>query len=177
MTLMDSLFAAAGTLTIAFCAQLDSSQNPDSAAQIVREGAFDLNMGADEALPFFTPEGERIWVDGWDPKPVYPPQKDVAFQANAVFRLDGHGEHSIWTILEANSKDRIAEYVYVVEGERVSRVRVQIEPLTGNRCKVHVRYVHTAISEKGLRFIATVTEAAYVQKMRDWQQSVSAAIR
>lgn len=176
MTLLASLFAA-GALAIASSSQSDSLRDPDHKAQIVREGEFELNMDSDKALPFFTPEGERIWVNGWDPKPVYPPQKDVAFQANAVFRLDGHGDQSIWTILEANLKDHIAEYVYVVEDERVSRVRVQIEPLTGNRCKVHVRYVHTAISEKGLRFIASVTEAAYVQKMLDWQRMVSAAIR
>ena len=177
MTLMSSLLAAASALTMAFCTQHDSSQNPDSAPQIIREGAFDLHMDADKALPFFTPEGERTWVDGWDPKPVYPVQKGVAFQANAVFRLDGDGGQSIWTILEANVKDHVAEYVYVVEGERLSRVRVQIEPLTESHCRVHVRYVHTAISEKGLHFVATVTEAAYVQKMKDWQRMVSAAIR
>ena len=151
--------------------------NPKSAAQIIRDGSFELNMNADKALPFFTPEGERTWVNGWDPKPVYPAQEDVAFQANAVFRLDGHGDQSIWTILEANLKDHIAEYVYVVEGERVSRVRVKIAPLTENRCRVHVRYVHTAISEKGLHFIAALTEAAYAQKMQDWQGLISAPIR
>jgi hypothetical protein len=151
--------------------------DPKSAAQVTRDGSFELNMNADKALPFFTPQGERTWVNGWDPRPVYPAQEDVAFQANAVFRLDGHGDQSIWTILEANLKDHIAEYVYVVEGERVSRVRVRIEPATESRCRVHVRYVHTAISEKGLHFICTVTEAAYEQKMRDWQQMVSAATR
>ena len=36
---------------------------------------------------------------------------------------------------------------------------------------------HTAISEKGLHFIATITEEAYAQKMRDWQRMVAAAIR
>jgi hypothetical protein len=151
--------------------------DPKSAAQITRDGSFELNMNADKALPFFTPEGERTWVNGWDPKPVYPPQKDVAFQANAVFRLDADGDRSIWTILEASLKDHVAEYVCVVEGERLSRVRVRIEPVTESRCRVHVRYVHTAISEKGLYFIASVTESAYAQKMQDWQRMVTGAIR
>jgi hypothetical protein len=173
MTLLASLFAV-GALAVASNSQSNSLRDPDPRAQIVREGAFELNIDADKALPFFTPEGERTWVNGWDPKPVYPPRRDVAFQPNAVFRLDGHGDRSIWTILEANPKGHIAEYVYVVEGERVSRVRVQIEPLTESRCKVHVRYVHTAISEKGLHFIATLTKAAYAQKMLDWQRMVSA---
>jgi hypothetical protein len=41
-------------------------------------------------------------VKGWNPKPVYPPQAEVAFQANAVFRVDQAGERSLWTIIEAD---------------------------------------------------------------------------
>lgn len=65
----------------------------------------------------------------------------------------------------------------MVEGERLSRVRVQIEPLSEQRCRVLVHYVHTATSEKGLQFVANVTEESYAQKIRDWRRVVSAAIR
>ena len=176
MILLASLFAV-GPLAVASLAEHDSPENQHVSAQVTRDGSFELNTDADKALLFFTPEGERTWVVGWDPKPVYPAHAGVAFQANAVFRLDADGNQSIWTILEANLNEHIAEYVYVVEGERLSRVRVQIEPLTENECRVHVRYVHTAISEKGLHFVATVTEAVYAQKMKDWQRMVSAEIR
>lgn len=176
MITMGWIFAV-GALAIAVGGQHEGLKHGNAAAQIVREGSFELNTTADKALQFFTPEGERAWVDGWDPQPVYPAQKAVAFETNAVFRL-GHGnEQSIWTILKASAEEHVAEYVYVVEGERVSRVRVEIEPLAGGRCRVHVRYVHTAISEKGMNFISTVTEEAYVRKMGDWQRMVSAVIR
>jgi hypothetical protein len=56
-------------------------------------------------------------------------------------------------------------------------VRVQVEPLGEERCRVHVRYVHTAISEKGLDFVASLTEESYARKMRDWQRMVNAVIR
>lgn len=65
----------------------------------------------------------------------------------------------------------------MVEGVRLSRVRVQIQPLDGNRCSVRVCYVHTATSEKDLAFVASVTEESYAQKMRDWQRMVNAAIQ
>jgi hypothetical protein len=32
-------------------------------------------------------------------------------------------------------------------------------------------------SREGLHFIATITEEAYAQKMRDWQRMIAAAIR
>lgn len=152
-------------------------QSKKTREQVIREGSFELDISADRALHFFTPEGERTWVKGWDPKPLYPPQADVLFKANSVFRVDEGEECSLWTIVEANLQEHIAEYIYVVEGERLSRVRVQIEPLGGQRCRVRVHYVHTATSEKGLQFIASVTEESYAQKMRDWHRLVSAAIR
>ena len=145
--------------------------------RVIREGSFELDISADKALPFFTPEGERAWVKGWNPKPVYPPQATVAFETNAVFRVDEDEERSLWTIFEADFAKHVAEYVYVVEGQRVSRVRVKIEPLGAHKCRVHVYYVHTATSEKGLQFVASVTEEAFAQKMRDWQRMVSAATK
>ena len=101
----------------------------------------------------------------------------MSFQTNAVFRVNQGEERSQWTILEADVRQHTAEYVYVAEGERLSRVRVEIEPLDAKHCRVRVRYVHPATSEKGLQFVASVTEEAFAQKMRDWQRMVSAAIR
>ena len=92
--------------------------------------------------------------------------------SNAVFRVDQGQERSLWTILTADWQKHAAEYVYVVEGERLSRVRVEIEPLGIRQCRVRVHYVHTATSEKGMQFVMSVTEAAFAQKMRDWRRMV-----
>jgi hypothetical protein len=176
MNWMMILFAV-GCVAIVPGAQFELSQSKKPIEQVVREGSFELDTSADRALLFFTPEGERTWVKGWDPKPVYPPQAGVVFKANSVFRVDQDGEHSLWTIVEADLQEHIAEYIYVVEGERLSRVRVHIEPLSEQHCRVRVHYVHTATSEKGLHFLVSVTEESHAQKMRDWHRMVSAAIR
>lgn len=176
MNWMAILFTAGGAAMLS-ASQTKLRGSKMTTEQVVREGLFELDASGDRALPFFTPEGERAWVKGWDPKPVYPRQATVVFQVNSVFRVDQDEERSLWTIVEADSREHVAEYIYVVEGERLSRVRVQIEPLSERHCRVHVRYVHTATSEKGLYFVASVTEESYAQKMRDWQRMVSAAIR
>jgi len=160
MNWMTILFAV-GAAAIIPGPQSELSQSKKTTDQVVREGSFELETSADKALQFFTPEGERAWVKGWDPKPMYPPQAGVVFKTNSVFRLDQGGERSLWTIVEADLQEHIAEYIYVVEGERLSRVRVQIQPLSEARCRVRVRYVHTATSEKGLHFVASVTEESY----------------
>jgi hypothetical protein len=171
MNSMAALFAI-GALGMAGV-QTDISREGKVTEQVVREGSFELDTSADAALLFFTPEGERAWVKSWDPKPMYPPHAGVAFKVDAVFRVDQDGERSLWTIVEADLKEHIAEYIYVVEDERLSRVRVQIWPLGAKHCRVRVRYVYTATSEKGLRFVASVTEESYAQKMRDWRRMIS----
>ena len=172
-----TMLFAVGAVAMVPGSQCGLPQSKKTTEQVVREGSFELDTSADRALQFFTPEGERAWVKGWDPKPMYPPQAGVMFKANSVFRVDQDGERSLWTIVEADLQEHIAEYIYVVEGERLSRVRVQIQPLSGEHCRVRVHYVHTATSEKGLRFVASVTEESYAQKMQDWHRLVSAAIR
>jgi hypothetical protein len=169
--------SAVWCVAMVFDAQFELWQGQRMPEQVIREGSFELDMNAGRALQLFTPEGERAWVKGWNPKPVYPAEAVVVFRANSVFRVDQDGEHSLWTIVEADLQKHIAEYIYVVEGERVSRVRVQIEALGEQRCLVRVYYVHTATSQKGRHFVATVTEEVYAQKMRDWHRMVSAAIR
>jgi hypothetical protein len=172
-----AMLFAVGAVAMVPGSQFELPQNKKTTEQVVREGSFELDTSADRALQFFTPEGERAWVKGWDPKPLYPPEVGVVFKANSVFRVDEDKERSLWTIVEADLKEHIAEYIYVVEGERLSRVRVQVQPLGEQHCRVRVHYVHTATSEKGLHFVASVTEESYAQKMRDWQRMVSAAIR
>jgi hypothetical protein len=174
MKMMTMLLALA--LAIVPSSQSGLSQSKKATGQVAFEGSFDLATSADKALLLFTPEGERNWVKDWNPKPVYPSEPGVAFQTNAVFRVDQGGERSLWTILNADWQGHIAEYVYLVEGERLSRVRVEIEPLDVKQCRVRVRYVHTATSEKGLQFVVSVTEETFAQKMRDWHRMVSAAI-
>jgi hypothetical protein len=166
-----------GVLAVFSGSQFGSSQSKEATGQVVLQGSFDLESSADKALQFFTPEGERAWVKDWNPQALYPPGRAVAFQTNAVFRVDQGQERSLWTILTADLQERVAEYVYLIEGERVSRVRVEIEPHGTKHCRVRVHYVHTATSEKGLQFVASVNEAAFAQKMRDWQQMISAAIQ
>ena len=174
---MMTMVSAMGVLAMIPGSQFGLSQSKKATGQVVLEGSFDLDTRADKALQFFTPEGERTWVKDWNPTPIYPAQADVVFQANAAFRVDEGAERSLWTIVEANLQSHVAEYVYVVEGERLSRVRVEVEPLGAKQCRVRVHYVHTATSDKGLQFVASTTEDAFAQKMRGWQRMVSAAIR
>lgn len=146
------------------------------AEQVTRSGEFELPCDADTAFPFFSPEGERRWVDGWNPQPVFPAADGVTFATDAVFRLEMGGERSVWVVLNVDLRARVAEYVYVVENSRVARVRVEATTVVAERSAVAVSYTITALSEGGNEFVREFTEEAYAQKMRDWQKRVSAVL-
>lgn len=119
----------------------------------------------------FTPEGEREWVDGWDPKPVYP--ADTArFSRDTVFRLQ-NTETSMWTIVRADAIRHAAEYVYVAEGSRVAHIHVDVRDISTEHSRVEVRYVVTSFSEHGDLFVQGFTEQAFAEKMRDWERRVT----
>jgi hypothetical protein len=147
------------------------------AIRIERLGGFELPCPALKALPFFTPEGERRWVDGWDPRAVFPEGEAVVFTQGAVFRIERGGEREVWTIVRADSAAGLADYVQVVEGSRLTRIRVEVASLGPARCRVSVRYTLTALSEAGGAFLDGLSEQAYAARMSDWERRVTACLR
>lgn len=145
------------------------------AQQIRRTGGFELPCGADTAFPFFSPEGEREWVKGWNPTPVFP--DTIEFRRDTVFREGAPGEEAVWTIVEAHGETHRAEYVRVAAGSHAARIVVQIEPVGAECCKVVVAYTITAFGEKPESLMAAFSEEAYAAKMRGWQEQIRACLK
>ncbi|MGO9166703.1 MAG: hypothetical protein ACLP56_07505 [Candidatus Sulfotelmatobacter sp.] len=144
----------------------------ETAQQVSRTGSFELPCAADTAFPLFSPEGERDWVQGWDPKPVFPDK--IEFARDTVFREGKAGEEAVWTILDADRQTRRAEYVRLAPNSHTAHIVVKIEPLGAERSKVVVSYTVTAFGEHAASLVAAFSEEAYTAKMRDWQQRIAA---
>ncbi len=142
-----------------------------SAEQISRTGSFELPCDADSAFPLFSPEGERNWVKGWDPKPVFP--ESIEFARDTVFRTADAGEKAIWTIVAADWQTHQAEYVRVAPDSHTAHIVVKIESLAAELSKVVVRYTVTAFGEHAESLLAAFSEEAFIAKMRDWQEQTS----
>ncbi len=145
-----------------------------AAQQVSRTGSFELPCHPDSALPFFSPEGEREWVKGWNPTPVFP--DTIEFRRDTVFREGPPDDEAVWTIVDVNRETHIAEYVRVAPSH-AARIVVRIEALGGERSKVTVTYTITAFGKSPAALIAAFSEEAYAAKMRAWQQQVSACLK
>jgi hypothetical protein len=141
-----------------------------AAQQVSRTGSFELPCTADTAFPLFSPEGERGWVKGWNPTPVFPDK--IEFARDTVFREGKAGEEAVWTILDADWQTHRAEYVRVAPDSHTARIVVKIEPLAAERSKVVVSYIVTAFGEDAANLLAAFSEAAYAEKMRNWRHQI-----
>ncbi len=145
-----------------------------TAQQVSRTGSFELPCSADTAFPLFSPEGERDWVKGWAPTPVFPDR--IEFTRDTVFREGKAGEEAVWTIVDADWQTYRAEYVRVAPNSHTAHIVVKIEPLAAERSKVVVSYTVTAFGEDAASLLAAFSEAAYTEKMRNWQQQIVACL-
>jgi hypothetical protein len=140
----------------------------EHARQVHCDGSFDLECDADTAFPFFSPEGEREWVTGWDPKPVFPEQ--IVFDRDAVFR-EGTAE-AIWTIIDVDWQTHRAEYVRLAPASHSAHIIVKVEATESSRSQVSVSYTVTAFGENAAALLDAFSEPAYAARMQDWKRRI-----
>lgn len=146
----------------------------ETAQQLTRAGSFDLSCSAKTAFPLFSPEGERDWIKGWDPQPVYP--ETITFNRDTVFKQGDAGHEAIWTILDADWQTYRAEYVRLDSASHTAHIVVKVEPLGPERSRVTVTYTVTAFREHAPAIFEAFSEKAYAEKMHHWQALITALL-
>jgi hypothetical protein len=146
----------------------------ETARQVSRCGSFDLPCSADTAFPFFSPEGERDWVQGWNPQPIFP--GSIVFARDTVFREGEGSEEAVWTILQADWTTHTAEYVRLAPASHAAHIVVNVEAADKETSRVTVSYTVTAFGDGASAMFEGFSEDAYATKMRDWQRNISACL-
>jgi len=138
--------------------------------RIERTHAFEVARDAAEAFPLFTPEGERAWAEGWEPRYAWP--ADGRTERGMVFTTEHGGEHTIWTLTRYDPESFVVEYVRDTPGSRTGEVRVKCAPLSERRTRVEVTYVLTALSEAGKAKLAELDEARFRGFVERWREAI-----
>ncbi len=135
------------------------------------EGAFTLPLPIAEAMPLFTPEGERPWAGAsWDPVYAIPDAVQDDSAPGTVFTKEGAGGRATWVVLgrsEHNLRyariapDRIAGTVTVVCSEAASP----------DETRVSVRYDVTSLGPDGVGFVEEL-ESGYNAFLDDWRGEI-----
>ena len=143
------------------------------AENIVRSHALTVELPLTEAFDYFTPEGERAWAKGWEPKYLYPPDGELVL--GLVFTTGEEAESTIWMMTRFEPPN-LVEYQRVTPGSRTGQVLVQCSPLSERRTRATVMYTLTALSEDGNRVLREMDHARFGDFIASWEEAIAAAV-
>lgn len=138
---------------------------------VVRRHAIEIDRPMPAALVLFTPEGERAWAEGWDPKWHWP--VDGETREGMVFTTDHGGEHTIWTLCRYEPGEGRVQYVRTTPGSRVGVVTVRCTAAGPGRTRVDVSYEITALTEAGNAAIEALAEAKFASYIDSWREAIA----
>lgn len=146
---------------------------PSQPKRVSRSGVVELPASPDQVFPLFTPAGEKLWVDGWDPEMVYP--ESGATEEGMVFTTGSpDGGTSVWTMTEYDEQNLRAAYVRVTLDSDVCTVAVRCEPGPKGGTRAHVTYTLTALTRRGIGSLEDdFSEERYRRRMEIWQEAIT----
>ena len=138
------------------------------------EGEFTLPLPVAEAVPLFTPEGERRWAGAsWDP--VYPIPDAVRddSEPGTVFTTESAGGPATWIVVER--RDDCLRYARIVPERIAGTISVVCSVASPEETRVTVRYDVTSLGPDGVPFVEEL-QAGYDVFLADWRRELLASL-
>jgi hypothetical protein len=131
-------------------------------------GVVRVPLPAAEAIELFTPEGERRWAEGWDPR--YP-SGDAQLEPATIFVTEGHGR-TAWVVVDAGPRHlRYAR----ISADAAGTVTVRFVGETAGSSTFEVAYDLTALGDEG-RVHLDAFERGYADEMAEWERAIAASL-
>lgn len=131
--------------------------------------AFEVSGPVGKVFPLFSPEGEKLWVPGWDYENV---MGSASLSEDYVFITRTHDHASgraVWLVKRYDPESYLVELYKVEPDEKVGIVTVACSAFSEERTRVKVTYRYIALSEKGEEFISGFTREYYKEFIGEWE--------
>lgn len=125
-----------------------------------------------QAFMFFTPAGEELWAEGWQPSYIHP--TDGRTEAGMVFTTGQGDELTIWTLADFDRTAHRSRYLRCTPASRTSIVEVRCVALDAGRTEVQVSYTLTALNAAGERVLEDFEGERFIAMIDDWAREISA---
>ena len=139
---------------------------------IAHSGTLRVDAPAEHAFQLFTPPGEKLWIDGWDP--VVPSGGDGRARG-AVFVTNTAGEKAYWVVVDYDDEALHARYSRIAPETRAGTVEVFARDYGSGSAEVTVTVELTALTSEGNKLLADFDSAAFRQMLADWERMIREA--
>jgi hypothetical protein len=138
---------------------------------VIRTTEITVDLPPQQAMELFTAEGERRWVDGWDPQ--YP-DADRREGPGAVFTTEHGGHQTTWIMVDHSPKS--VRYARVTQGMTAGTVAVDVVESDEHSTRVRVTYDLTALSSPGETWLDAF-DADYDTAIGGWATEIAAGLQ
>lgn len=131
-----------------------------------------LDGPIERVFPLFTPIGETLWVNGWNPEFLHPVSGETC--EGTVFRTRHGEEETLWACVDWEPAIHRARYARVTPASRFGFVEVSCREAGPGRTAASITYKFTALTPDGQSYLAGLTEDAFAGMIDGWQRSINA---
>jgi hypothetical protein len=129
-----------------------------------------IDQPAEVLFPLFSPEGEKLWVPGWEYENI---SASPELHEDFIFTTKAHDHaqsDAIWLVKRYDPHAYLVEYYKIEPQQKVGVIQVQCQPLSQSKTIIQVTYEYIALSEAGEEFVKGFTSQVYEDFIAEWQQ-------
>lgn len=130
-----------------------------------------INGSVKEIMPLYCPVRELDWIERWDAKEVYTNSGYV--EDDCIFTTSHGDDDLVWIVTDYDINKGHVEMYYVVPDLMITRLEIQLTPLSGKTTNALITYTKTSISEKGDKALKLFTKEQYEHMMLSWEKSMN----
>lgn len=136
--------------------------------------AFTINQPAETLFPLFSPEGERLWVPGWQYENL---MGTTQLHEDYLFLTKSHDHgatEAIWIVKNYDPDACRVSFYKIEPEEKVGIIVVTCGALDSKKTRVEVSYTYMGLSDRGNRFTEGFTESVYEEFIGEWKMLLEA---
>ncbi len=119
---------------------------------------------------FFTPAGEELWVDGWNPTYLFPHTGHT--EKGMVFTTGSGEDFTLWNLVDFDTVNYYSRYTRVTPALRTGTVEVRCKSVDDETTEVDVTYTLTALTDKGRVSLKSFEGEAFSDMIGSWQRFI-----
>lgn len=139
---------------------------------VTREATIELAARISRVFPLFEPLNEKLWIESWDPRIIYPSSghatEDMIFITKP--RFEGEPDYR-WVLTRLDRSDYRIHYT-VSTAERIWFIKVWCAS-EGNATRATIRYSYIGLTPDGHSRNLQAMEQIFRENLRDWERGLN----